>query len=127
MEAHYEILAAIQKIRAKLPIKTTMYHVKGHQDTGLTMVLSREAWMNIEIDKNAKEKVKKYTMPKILGEPWMLHQWPQISQEHQKTTQRPYAQCRDNRILDKKQQLCYSTMEIDWESMGRAMDKSTPA
>jgi len=74
MEAHYDILAAIQNIGAKLPIQITMYHVKGHQDTGLTMVLSREVRTNIEMDKNAKEKVKKYTMPKgltkIPGEPW---------------------------------------------------------
>jgi len=42
-EAHYDILAAIQKIRARLLLTITLHHVKGHQDMGLTMVVSREA------------------------------------------------------------------------------------
>jgi len=73
-EAHYNILAAIQNIRAKLPINTTLHHVKGHQDTGLTMVLSREVWMNIEMDEQVKEKVKQYRVQKgltrMLGKLW---------------------------------------------------------
>jgi len=74
LEAHYDILAAIQNIQDQLKIKTTLYHVKGHQDTDVTMVLSREVWMKIEMDAIAKEKVKSYTrqkgLTKILEELW---------------------------------------------------------
>jgi len=88
--------------------------------------------MNIEMDKNAKEKVKKYTTPKgltkILGKLWGC------SINGHKLVKNINKQLRDHlhnaEITEywmKKQQICNPTMETNWESMGRAMDESTPA
>jgi len=56
-EAHYDLISAIRSLQQRLPLQVTFKHVKGHQDTGQTMVLSREAWMNIKMDEQAKRKV----------------------------------------------------------------------
>jgi len=73
-EAHHNLLAAIQNIRARLPLTTKLYHVKEHQDTRLMMVLIWDAWMNIEMDANSKDKAIKYKVQKgctgIQGELW---------------------------------------------------------
>jgi len=37
--------------------------MKGHQDSSLIMVLSREVWMNIEMDEDAKKKVSMNVPP----------------------------------------------------------------
>jgi len=56
-EKHYDLISALRQMRRLLPITLGFKHVKGHQDSGLMMVLTREAWMNIEMDKVAKSKV----------------------------------------------------------------------
>jgi len=53
-KAHYDLLAAIQAIQAKLPIKTIIQHVKGPQDSGEMTMLTRVEWMNAEMDAKAK-------------------------------------------------------------------------
>jgi len=49
--------------------------VKGHQDSGQTMALSREAWMNITMDEEAKKKVSLDKLPdqqySILHKGWI--------------------------------------------------------
>jgi len=51
--------------------------MKGHQDNGLTMVLPREAWMNIEMDEDARKKVSMNVPPNqpysILYEGWICY------------------------------------------------------
>ncbi len=56
-EKHYDLIGAIRQMRGHLPITLSFRHVKGHQDSGLTTVLSQEAWMNIKMDEVAKRKV----------------------------------------------------------------------
>jgi len=74
MEAHYNLLAAIQELQRQSPILSTIIHVKGHQDLGVTMVLSRLATMNIEMDEIAKHTVNMTKAQKgpstIPEEPW---------------------------------------------------------
>jgi len=74
MEAHYNLLAAIQELQRQSPILSTIIHVKGHQDLGVTMVLSRLATMNIEMDEIAKHTVDMTKAQKgpstIPEEPW---------------------------------------------------------
>jgi len=41
-----------------LPINFTFEHVRGHQDLGVTKVLNRAAWMNIEMDLLAKATIQ---------------------------------------------------------------------
>jgi len=55
--AHADLLRACQTIETHLPCQVQFIHVKGHQDNGLPMVLSREAWLNIEVDLAAKERI----------------------------------------------------------------------
>jgi len=74
IQAHYDLLSAIQKLRKSLPMTSQLTHVKGHQDMGTTTVLPRTAWMNIKMDMAAKEKVDKNQTKSrawhIPGEPW---------------------------------------------------------
>jgi len=55
--AHYELIGAIQTLKSKLTISLNFEHVRGHQDDGVTMVLMRQAWMNIEMDELAKKTI----------------------------------------------------------------------
>jgi len=56
-EKHYNLIGTIWNMWQQLPLTLCFWHVKGHQDSGLTMVLPWEVWMNIEMDKAAKRKV----------------------------------------------------------------------
>jgi len=44
-------------LQQQLLLQVMFKHVKGHQDTRQTTVLSRQAWMNIEMDEHVKQKV----------------------------------------------------------------------
>ncbi len=63
-EAHYDLISAIRNLCDRLPIKLNFEHVKGHQDQGMIMALPRLAWMNIEMDSHAKNKLLS-TVPSI--------------------------------------------------------------
>jgi len=56
-EKHYDLISAIQNLQCMIPLTLHFHHMKGHQDQGQTTVLSSKAWMNIEMDKVAKQKV----------------------------------------------------------------------
>jgi len=55
--AHYDLIGAIHQLCVQIPIKVTLVHVKGHQDTGSITALLRLAWMNIEMDGLAKAMI----------------------------------------------------------------------
>ncbi len=57
LEAHYDLISVIRELQHSLPIHLVFQHVKGHQDSGQMTVLPCLAWMNIEMDECAKEKV----------------------------------------------------------------------
>jgi len=74
--AHADLLGASQNLAHALPWVIRYQHIKGHQDTGYPMVLSREAWLNIEADAFAKARITpnyrgllSYRLP---FEPWHL-------------------------------------------------------
>jgi len=73
-EAHYDLLSAIQMMRKCLPMTSRLIHMKGHQDSGSMTVQPRTAWMNIEMDTVAKQKVDNTQMNsrpwQTPGEPW---------------------------------------------------------
>jgi len=56
-KVHYDIISAIWELQNCLPIQVIFKHVKGHQDNGQIMALPQLAWMNIEMDSCAKQKV----------------------------------------------------------------------
>jgi len=56
-KAHYDLISAIRALRQSLLVKLSFQHVKSHQNSGQTTVLPRLAWMNIEMDERAKQKV----------------------------------------------------------------------
>jgi len=55
---HADLLCACQHITSCLKCHIQYSHIKGHQDSGQTTVLSREAWLNIEADKVAKASIQ---------------------------------------------------------------------
>jgi len=56
--AHYDLIGAIRWLRDAIPVQITFEHVKGHQDNGQSLALSRTAWMNIKMDTQAKQKAQ---------------------------------------------------------------------
>jgi len=56
--AHADLLHACRHITQQLTCRIQYLHVKGHQDSGQTTVLSWEAWLNIEADKAAKASLQ---------------------------------------------------------------------
>jgi len=59
--ANRSIPLQLMQTMAQLLCKVEFTHVKGHQDNGLPMVLSREAWLNIEADLAAKKCISMTT------------------------------------------------------------------
>jgi len=75
--AHYDIIRAIQSMKGKLQVQLQFEHVHSHQDSRVTMVLTRQAWVNIEMDELAKQTINpevaqpmRYCIP---GEPWSCY------------------------------------------------------
>jgi len=56
-EAHHDLISVIRTLWGSLPFTLIFEHVKGHQDQGLIMALPRLAWMNINMDSHAKNKL----------------------------------------------------------------------
>ena len=58
-------------------MQLNLKHVQGHQDDGVTTVLTRQAWMNIKMDKLAKQTIDleadRPTRYQIPGEPWCCY------------------------------------------------------
>jgi len=44
-------------MKSKLQVQINLKHVRGHQDRGVTTALTRQAWMNIEMDELAKQTI----------------------------------------------------------------------
>jgi len=55
--AHYDIIGAIQTLKGKLRVRLNLEHVRGHQDDGVMTALTRQAWMNIEMDELTKKTI----------------------------------------------------------------------
>jgi len=74
---HYDLIGAIWAVWQSIPLQFSFEHVHGHQDLGITMVLTHTAWMNIEMDSLAKATIDgKATRPQryhIAGEPWICY------------------------------------------------------
>jgi len=56
-ETNYDLISAIQNLCQMLPLTLVFTHVKGHQDSSQIMALPRLAWLNIQMDANAKAKL----------------------------------------------------------------------
>jgi len=56
-EAHYDLISAIWQLQHNLPSEFHFEHVKGHQDNGTSTAFLQLAWMNINMDTQAKSKL----------------------------------------------------------------------
>jgi len=56
--AHYDLIGAIRRLWDVLPVDIKFEHVKGHQDNGQSLALLWTAWMNIEMDTQAKQRAQ---------------------------------------------------------------------
>jgi len=72
---HYNLIGAIRQLKSLIPVTFSFKHVKGHQDSGIQMVLTQMAWMNIEMDLLAKAAIDRTTIgPQqyhLEGESWV--------------------------------------------------------
>jgi len=75
--AHYDLIGAIWTLRKELLIQLTFKHMKIHQDSGIPMVLTRLASMNVEMDSIAKWTIDKEVVGpiryKLTREPWCCY------------------------------------------------------
>jgi len=76
-DKHYDVIGAIHNLRRQLPLQLKFRHMKGYQDSEQITVLSREAWMNIAMDEDAKKKVSTDKIPdqqyNLLHEGWICY------------------------------------------------------
>jgi len=73
---HYDLIGAIRNIRQATPVRFSFEHVRGHQDSGITMVLTQTTWMNIKMDALAKAMISQNTRPLryyLEGKPWTCY------------------------------------------------------
>jgi len=76
-EPHTDLLLAVKQKVVQIGVHIDWSHVKGHQDGKLITILSQDAWLNIEADLLAKDKVDPvYTGPttyQLPGEGWICY------------------------------------------------------
>jgi len=101
--------------------------VRGHQDKGIPNALTRDAWLNIEVDQLAKQKLaSSYTGPSFYylpGNPWScyvgkVHMVKQLHQSLQKSING-----QDMLKYWEQQKKCSPDLiqMVNWQSFGRAM------
>jgi len=73
-EPHVDLLTAARELLNSSRYKVELRYVQGHQDNSHLTVLSRDAWLNIEVDLIAKQKASTPHMGpihyKLPGNPW---------------------------------------------------------
>jgi len=71
---HGDLLMVTQSLLSSCSYQIDLVFVQGHQDKGLPMVLSHDAWLNIEADLLAKQKAATlftgHLYYRLLGNPW---------------------------------------------------------
>jgi len=61
--AHHNLLQTSKNIIHHIRCGIQFVHIKGHQDKGIPMVLSREAWLNNETNELAKAAILQENQP----------------------------------------------------------------
>jgi len=56
-ELHANLLLAVKSVAHTSMYIIEWHHVHGHQDENIIMVLTQDAWLNIEVDGLAKNKL----------------------------------------------------------------------
>jgi len=126
-ELQVDILTAAWKLISESTYNITLMFVKGHQDTSYPTVLTRDAWLNVEADLLAKNKlVKPYAGPvryRLPGNPWSCYmgQTRVVKQltamlRHHINGQAMLTYWENRRKLPQQ-----VLQQVDWTSFGRAM------
>jgi len=128
-EAHTDLLSATRHLVYKGNLAVKFHHVKGHQDSKCFGPFTRDASLNIEADLLAKSKLEKYQPgPSNFRIPWSQG----VCYLGNKRVEKAFAQeIRDyingQRTKDywvKRRSMTQGIWKkIDWESVGRAMNK----
>jgi len=131
-EAHYDLISAIQNLRKVIPLTLKFEHIKGHQDQGMTMVLPHLAWMNINMDLQAKQALSAENQT-ACQEKIPFKGWTCLIEGRQPTKHLTENLCRHlngKNLLNywwTKGQISQQTEQIiDWKSVDKAM-KALPA
>jgi len=131
--AHADILIASQNITQSLTFNIQFTHIKSHQDTKHTMVLTREAWLNVEADRLAKDHM-------TTGHTG----WPQLQPTMGRMACGNSQQSSGQNLRKQKWDACSGTKaeaywskkyrmdqarvkELDTKALEQAMDESMPA
>jgi len=127
MELHADLLQAARTLIDTSAYTIQLKFVGSHQDNGIPTALTRDAWLNIEANTLAKQKLTStHTRPilyKLPGNPWscyvgMERVVKQLHQSLQKTINRQemihyWEQCKNLTPA--------SIQTVDWTVFGRAM------
>jgi len=131
-EPHFDLLSAARNLLVESAYEVHLVFVRGHQDSGIPTVLSRDAWLNIEADILAKSTNSlphigplSYRLP---GFPWGCYVGRHRVVKQLAQSIRTHVNGLDtlNYWATKKQHLPEILQMVDWLSLGRAMRSSKP-
>jgi len=125
-EPHADLITVIHNLRKQIIWKLNFQHVRGHQDQGHPMVLTREATLNVEMDKRAKAKLteSKGTLPMdipfegwtcYIGSKNIIKQWALKLREHINGTKLLHHWNQRKRFREGR------AKQVDWDAMHKAM------
>jgi len=128
--AHADLLHACKNIQLQLMCKITFLHVKGQQDNGHPMVLSREAWLNIKTDLTAKSHISNDT-PEHPNQPLPFKPWRLVINNEKVVKHHQWAiRLVMNGLaaklywVNKLPEVKHLHRELDLQAMERALSKS---
>jgi len=126
------MLGAAHALLSSCGFTVDLTFVKGHQDTGVPTVLTRDAWLNVEADTLAKSIVSiPHTRPthyKLPGNAWACYAGMQRVVKQFDNMLRTFINGKDTQTYwEKRKGLSTDTLQqVDWPSIGRAMPESAP-
>jgi len=124
---HSDLLAAAWMLIQTSDYQIDLLFVWGHQDTGQAMVLTRDAWLNIEVDLLAKNKA---TIPytglliyKLPGNLWGCYRANKCMVKQLNNTLQTFVNGKECLEYWKNQKNLGSQhlKEVDWMPLGKAM------
>jgi len=130
-EPHADLLAAVRSMIASCGYHIVLQFVRGHQDNGHPTVLARDAWLNVEADLLAKQRVAtNHTGPQLYslpGNPWSCYIGTRRVVKQLVSTLRTFINGKDAlHYWEQRRNYTQAQLqEVDWMSFARAM-KSVP-
>jgi len=123
-EPHVALLTATKTLICNSLYKVTLAFICGHQDTGNPTVLTQDAWLSVEVDLIAKEKMNTpFVSPqfyKLPGNPWGCYMEKRCIIKQLDSELRRFLNGKDTlQYWSQWKQCNIDTLnEVDWMSLG---------